>query len=104
MIAPQPRPLWPAKARLALDCPCACSGVKALRNTSAAKAARRQAAQAFRSLDPLRALREADRRRRDEERPFQLRTKNWPKDPTEHASDRPPEPIGKGDSHDCRWR
>src|SRR5215467_7606593 len=48
----------------------ACSGVKALRNTSAAK---RQAAKpwlAFRSLDPFRALREPDRRRRDEERPF----------------------------------
>src|SRR3954447_14730939 len=30
---------------------------------------------AFRSLDPFRALREPDRRRRDEERPFPLRTK-----------------------------
>src|SRR5215471_21533994 len=48
----------------------ACSDVKALRNPSAA---RRQAAKpwlAFRSLDPFRALREPDRRRRDEERPF----------------------------------
>src|SRR6202163_673559 len=44
--------------------PSACSGVKALRNTSDAKAARRQAALAFRSLDPFRALREPDRRRR----------------------------------------
>src|ERR1700730_14295763 len=34
------------------------------------KAASRQAALAFRSLDPFRALREPDRRRRDEERPF----------------------------------
>src|SRR5271168_4673708 len=31
---------------------------------------------AFRSLDPFRALREPDRRRPDEERPFPLRTKN----------------------------
>src|SRR5271169_1856269 len=57
--------------------PSACSGVKALRNTSDAKAASRQAVLAFRSLDPFRALREPDRRRRDEERPFPLRTKNW---------------------------
>src|SRR5260370_23199051 len=46
------------KARLSVHRPCACSGVKALRNTSFAKAARRQAALAFRSLDPFRALRE----------------------------------------------
>src|SRR5438309_8257146 len=65
------------KARLIVHRPCACSGVKALRNTSSAKAARRPAALAFRSLDPFRALREADRRRRDEERPLPLRTKNW---------------------------
>src|SRR5438128_2197565 len=44
--------------------------------TSDAKAASRQAPLAFRSLDPFRALRELDRRRRDEERPFPLRTKN----------------------------
>ena len=56
--------------------PAACSGVKALRNTSDAKAASRQALLAFRSLDPFRALREPDRSRRDEERPFPLRTKN----------------------------
>jgi hypothetical protein len=31
---------------------------------------------AFRSLDPFRALREPDRRRRNEERPSPLRTKN----------------------------
>ena len=64
------------KAHLTVHPPSACSGVKALRNTSDAKAARRQAALAFRSLDPFRALREPDRRRRDEERPFPLRTKN----------------------------
>ena len=57
------------KARLAVHPPSACSGVKALRNTSDAKAASRQALLAFRSLDPFRALREPDRRRRDEERP-----------------------------------
>src|SRR6202790_1237284 len=51
-------------AHLAVHPPSACSGVKALRNTSDAKAARRQAALAFRSLDPFRALREPDRRRR----------------------------------------
>ena len=44
--------------------------------TSDAKAASRQAPLAFRSIDPFRALRELDRRRRDEERPFPLRTKN----------------------------
>ena len=54
---------------------------KALRNTSDAKAARRQAPLAFRSLDPFRALREPDRRRRDEERPFPLRTKNCEENP-----------------------
>ena len=64
------------KAHLAVHRPSACSGVKALRNTSDAKAASRQAPLAFRSLDPFRALREPDRRRRDEERPFPLRTKN----------------------------
>ena len=64
------------KARLPVHPPSACSGVKALRNKSFARAASRQATLAFRSLDPLRALREPDRRRRDEERPFPLRTKN----------------------------
>src|SRR5205807_9547109 len=54
---------------------------KALRYTSDAKAARRQAPLAFRSLDPFRALREPDRRRRDEERPFPLRTKNCEENP-----------------------
>src|ERR1700694_3757117 len=69
------------EAHLAVHRPSACSGVKALRNTSDAKAARRQAALAFRSLDPFRALREPDRRRRDEERPFPLRTKNCEQNP-----------------------
>src|SRR5438876_472495 len=57
------------------------SGVKALRNTSFAKAARRQAPLAFRSLDPFRALREPERRRRDEERPSrsEQRTDSKPK-------------------------
>src|SRR6202163_1602578 len=64
------------EAHRAVQRPSACSGVKALRNTSDARAASRQAALAFRSLDPFRALREPDRRRRDEERPFPLRTKN----------------------------
>ena len=69
------------EAHLAVHRPSACSGVKALRNTSDAKAASRQAALAFRSLDPFRALREPDRRRRDEERPFPLRTKNCEQNP-----------------------
>src|SRR5215470_16721218 len=49
--------------------PSACSGVKA------------QAELAFRSLDPFRALREPDCRRRDEERPFrsEQKTGNKPK-------------------------
>src|SRR5215469_14407924 len=55
--------------------PAACSGVKALPNTSDAKAASRQALLPFRSLDPFRALREPDRRRRDEERVSSLRNK-----------------------------
>jgi hypothetical protein len=69
--------------------PSACSGVKALRNTSLAKAASRQAPLAFRSLDPFRALREPGCRRRDEKRPFPLRTKNCqhnPKQPLDRKS------------------
>ncbi len=58
-----------AKAPVAVHHRSACSGVKALPNTSHAKAASRQALLAFRSLDPFRALRQPDRRRRDEERP-----------------------------------
>src|SRR6516165_8071566 len=64
-----------AKAPVAVHHRSACSGVKALRNTSVAK---RQAAKlwlAFRSLDLFRALREPDRRRRDEERPFRSEQK-----------------------------
>jgi hypothetical protein len=76
------------KAPVAVHHRSACSGVKALRNTSAAK---RQAAKlwlAFRSLDPFRALREPDRRRRDEERPFrsEQRTGNKPKRPLDRKS------------------
>ena len=77
------------KAHLPVHRPSACSGVKALRNTSDAKAASRQAPLAFRSLDPFRALREPDRRRRDEKRPFPLRTKNCqhnPKQPLDRKS------------------
>src|ERR1700759_1193886 len=85
------------KARLPVHRPSACSGVKAcpwleqgaLRNTSLAKAASRQAPLAFRSLDPFRALREPDCRRRDEKRPFPLRTKNSqhnPKQPVDRKS------------------
>ena len=69
--------------------PSACSGVKALRNTSDARRQAAIALLAFRSLDPLRALREPDRRRRDEKRPFPLRTKNCqhnPKQPLDRKS------------------
>src|SRR5207248_6060203 len=68
-------------APLAVHCPSACSGIKALRNTSDAKAASRQALLPFRSLDPFRALREPDRRRPDEERlsRSEQRTGNEPK-------------------------
>jgi hypothetical protein len=44
-----------------------------------AGAARRQAPPAFRSLDPLRALREPDRRRRDEERPSRSEQRTRPR-------------------------
>jgi hypothetical protein len=77
------------KARLPVHRPSACSGVKALRNTSLATAASRQAPLAFRSLDPFRALRGPDCRRRDEKRPFPLRTKNCqtnPKQPLDRKS------------------
>src|SRR5436190_4201923 len=49
---------------------------QALRNTSAARPASCQALLPFRSLDPFRALRQPDRRQRDEERLSPLRTKN----------------------------
>src|ERR1700737_5110733 len=76
------------KPHLAVHRPSACSGVKALRNTSDAKAASRQALLAFRSLDPFRALREPERRRRDEERPSrsEQRTGNKPKTPLDRKS------------------
>src|SRR5437588_7731113 len=84
------------KPHLAVHPPSACSGVKAcpwpeqgaLRNTSDAKAASRQAVLPFRSLDPFRALREPDRRRRDEERPSrsEQRTGNKPKTPLDRKS------------------
>jgi hypothetical protein len=47
------------KARLAVHRPSACSGVKALRNTSCVRRQSRQAPLAFRSLDAFRALRES---------------------------------------------
>src|SRR3954451_15235722 len=76
---------------------------KALRNTSDAKAARRQAPLAFRSLDPFRALREPDRRRRDEERPFPLRTKNCEENQKQSLDRKSPiqvrcEPVSRGNS------
>src|SRR3954453_6625323 len=65
------------------------SGVKALRNTSDARRQSRQATLPFRSLDPFRALRELDRRRRDEERlsRSEQRTANKPK---YHLTGKPP--------------
>src|ERR1700720_1000309 len=56
------KPIWlfivPPRAQASRRC-----------ETQATLAASRQALLAFRSLDPFRALREPDRRRRDEERP-----------------------------------
>src|SRR5882762_10420603 len=79
-------------APLAVHRPSACSGVKALRNTSDAKRQSRQALLAFRSLDPFRALREPDCRRRDEERPFPLRTKNSQQNPKQPLDRKSPKP------------
>jgi len=70
------------------------SSLRVLRRQGAAKhkrrwAASRQAPLAFRSLDPFRALRGPDCRRRDEKRPFPLRTKNcqhYPKQPLDRKS------------------
>jgi len=70
------------------------SSLRVLRRQGAAKHKRRSggtppSSLAFRSLDPFRALREPDRRRRDEERPFPLRTKNCeqnPKQPLDRKS------------------
>ena len=91
------------KTRLAIHLRAACSRLKALRNTRFAKAASRQAARAFRSLDPFRAPREPDRRRRDEERPFssKQRTVSKPRTerPTTHGADAAPaltaQPFGQ---------
>ena len=45
---------------------------------------------AFRSLDPFRALREPDPRRRDEKRPFPLRTKNCQHNPNNRLTGKAP--------------
>src|SRR5580704_6445758 len=58
--------------------------------TQATLAASRQAVLPFRSLDPFRALREPDRRRRDEERLFQLRTKNRQQTKNDHLTGKAP--------------
>src|SRR5205823_3727081 len=78
------------EAHLAVHRPSACSGVKALRNTSDAKAASRQAPLAFRSLDPFRALREPDRRRRDEERPSRSEQRTGNKTKNNHLTGKAP--------------
>src|SRR5215471_8675206 len=66
----------------------ACSGVKALRNTSAARRHAAKALLPFRSLAPFRALREPNRRRRDEERlsRSEQRTHYKPKTPLDTKS------------------
>src|SRR5712672_3168761 len=84
------RPSSAGKAHLAVHRPSACSGVKALRNTSAAKAASRQAMLAFRSLDPFRALREPDRRRRDEERLSRSEQRTLSKTQNNHLTGKAP--------------
>src|SRR5712671_5173909 len=78
------------KPHLAVHPPSACSGVKALRNTSDAKAASRQAVLPFRSLDPFRALREPDRRRRDEERPSRSEQRTGNKTKNNHLTGKAP--------------
>src|SRR5580704_904154 len=78
------------KARLAVHHRSACPGVKALRNTSDAKAASRQAMLAFRSLDPFRALREPDRRRRDEERLSRSEQRTLSKTQNNHLTGKAP--------------
>src|ERR1700751_1084898 len=59
------------------------------------KAASRLAPLAFRSLDPFRALRTPDCRRRDEERPLPLRTKNWHSELEELRALDPPGGYGR---------
>ena len=83
-------PSFAGKARLAVHPPSACSGVKALPNTSDAKAASRQAMLAFRSLDPFRALREPDRRRRDEERLSRSEQRTLSKTQNNHLTGKAP--------------
>jgi len=80
------------KARLAVHRRSACSGVKALRNTSAARRHAAKALLPFRSLAPFRALREPNRRRRDEERlsRSEQRTDDKPKTPLDRKSKHPP--------------
>jgi len=63
---------WPTRRRRAREPVC---GRDDMPNASLAKVASRQAALAFRSLDPLRVLREPDRRRRTKNG-LPLRTKN----------------------------
>src|SRR6202030_616515 len=75
---------------LAVHRPSACSGVKALRNTSNAKRQSRQAMLAFRSLDPFRALREPDRRRRDEERLSRSEQRTLSKTQNNHLTGKAP--------------
>ena len=84
------------KARLAVHRRSACSGVKALRNTSHAKAASRQALLAFRSLDPFRALREPDRRRRDEERLSRSEQRTLSKTQNNHLTGKAPYKFESG--------
>jgi hypothetical protein len=92
---PQQTDRWPPdqtrslqKARLAVHRRSACSGVKALRNTSAARRHAAKALLAFRSLAPFRALREPNRRRRGEERlsRSEQRTDYKPKTPLDRKS------------------
>src|SRR5882757_5089367 len=90
------RPSSAGKAPLAVHRPSACSGVKALRNTSAAKAASRQAMLAFRSLDPFRALREPDRRRRDEERLSRSEQRTLSKTQNNHLTGKAPYKFESG--------
>ena len=78
------------KAPVAVHHRSACSGVKALRNTSDARRQSRQAMLAFRSLDPFRALREPDRRRRDEERLSRSEQRTLSKTQNNHLTGKAP--------------
>src|SRR5437868_13662051 len=92
------------EAHLAVHRPSACSGVKALRNTSDAKAASRQAPLAFRSLDPFRALREPDRRRRDEERPSRSEQRTGSKTQNNRLTGKAPYKSGTNRTPSLRGR